>query len=212
MNDIISKFLLAGDKVMPEMNLRQTQFTYSACGPFTKIKERIQKFKETGDRKYIYRNELDKACFQHDMAYGDFKDLARKTAADKVLRDKAFNIAKDPKYNGYQRGLVSMVYKFFDKKAKGGGIKSTPQNEQLAEELHKPIIKKFKKIKVYSAFKDNIWGAGLADMQLISKFNKGFRFLLCAINIFSKYAWVVPLKHEKGVSIVNAFHKIQQKK
>ena len=124
MNDIINKFLLAGDTFMPEMHLRQPQFTYSACGPFSKTKERIQKFKETGDTKYIYRNELDKACFQHDMAYGDFKDLAKRTSADKVLRDKAFNIAKDPKYDGYQRGLASMVYDFFDKKTKGGTIKS----------------------------------------------------------------------------------------
>ena len=100
---------------MPERHLRQPEFTYSACGPFTKNKEGIQKFKETGDSRYIYRNELDKACFQHDMVYGDFKDLARGIAADKVLRYKAFNIAKDPKYDGYQRGLASMVYKYFDK-------------------------------------------------------------------------------------------------
>ena len=125
MDDIINKFLLAGDKFMSEMHLRQPQFTYSACGPFTKSKERIQKFKETGDSSYIYRNELDKACLQPNMAYGDFKDLA----ADKVLRDKAFNIAKDPKYGGYQRGLGSMVYKFYDKKTTGSDIKSMPQNE-----------------------------------------------------------------------------------
>ena len=116
MNDIVNKFLLAGDKFMPEMNLRQPEFTYRGCGPFTKNKENISKFKETGDTNYIYRNKLDKACFQHDMAYGDFKDLARRTAADKVLRDKAFNIAKDSKNDGYQRELVSMVYKFLDKK------------------------------------------------------------------------------------------------
>ena len=77
------------------------------------------------------------------MAYGDFKDLAKRTDADKVLREKAFNFAKDPKYDGYQRGLASMVYKFFDKRTTGSGIKSMPQNEQLVEELHKPIIKKF---------------------------------------------------------------------
>ena len=124
MNDLINTFLLARDNFMPEMHLKQTQFTCSACGPFTKNKERIQKFKETGDTKYIYRNEFDKACFQHDMAYGDFKDLARRTATDKVLRDKAFNIAKDPKYDVYQRGLASMVYKFFDKKNASSGIKS----------------------------------------------------------------------------------------
>ena len=101
---------------MPEMHMRQPGFTYSACGPFTKNKERIKKFKETKDSRYIYQNKLDKACFQHDIDYGDFKNLTRRTAADKVLRDKAFNIAKNPKYNGYQRGPTSVVYNFFDKK------------------------------------------------------------------------------------------------
>ena len=159
MNDIINKFLLVGDKFMPEMHLRQPEFTYSACGPFTKTKERIQKFKQTGDSRYIYRNELEKACFQHDMTYGYFKDLKRRTYAD-VLRDKEFDIAKNSKYDGCQRGLASMAYKFFDKNIKGSGVtlanKSIPQNEQLAEELHKPIIRKFNKRNVYSAFKDNI--------------------------------------------------------
>ena len=120
MNDIINKFLLAVDKFMPEMHLRQPGFTYSACGPFTKIKEKILKCKEIGDTKYIYRNELDKACFQHDMADGDFKVLTKTTAADNVLRNKAFNIAKDPKYHGYQRGLASKVYQFFDKNIGSG--------------------------------------------------------------------------------------------
>ena len=155
MNDIINKFLLAGYKFMAEMK-KQPGFTYSACGPFTRNKERTQKFKETGDTKYIFRNELDKACIQHDMAYGDFKHLARRTAADKFLRDKAFDIVKDPKYDRYQRGLASMVYKLFNKKTSGSGIKSTPQNQQLAEEPHEPIIRKFKKRKVYLSFKDNI--------------------------------------------------------
>ena len=123
MNEIVNKFLLAGDKFIPEMHLRQPGFTYSACGPFTKNKERIQKFKETGDTSYIYKNELDKACFQHDMAYGDFKDLDRRTFADKVLRDEAFNMAKYPKYDGYKRGLASVVYKYFDKKNSGSDIK-----------------------------------------------------------------------------------------
>ena len=95
MNEIVNKFLLGRNKFMPEMHLKQPGFTYSACGPFTKNKERIQKFKETGDSRYIYRNELDKACFQNDMAYGDFKELAKRTASDKVLRYKAFNIAKN---------------------------------------------------------------------------------------------------------------------
>ena len=128
MDDIINKFLLAGYKLTPEMHSKQPQLTYSACGTFTKNKERIQKFKETGDSRYIYRNELDKACFQDDMAYGDFKGLSKRTVADKVLKDTAFNIAKDPKYNGCQRRLASMVYKCFDKKTAGIGFKSLPQN------------------------------------------------------------------------------------
>ena len=99
---------------MPEMHLRQPGFKYSACVPFTKNKDRIQKFK-TGDSRYIYQNELGKACFQHDMAYGGFKDLTRRTASDKVLYIKAFNIAHKPKYDGYQRSLASIAYTFFDK-------------------------------------------------------------------------------------------------
>ena len=193
---------------MPEIHLRQPQFTYSACGPFTKHEQRIQKLKETGDTNYIYMNGLDKACFTHDDAYSDSKDLTKKTVEDKILKNKAFDIAKDPKYDGYRRGLASMVYKFFDSKVSGSGGKLIPENEQLANELHKPIIRKFKKRKVYSTFKDNIWGVDLADMQLLSKYYKGIRFLLCVIDIFSKCAWVVPLKDKKGISIVKAFQSI----
>ena len=100
-----------------------------------------------------------------------------------------------------------MVYKFFDKRSKGSGIKSVPQNHQLAEELHKPVVTKFKKRRVHSEFKSNIWSADLADMQLISKYNKEVRFLLSVIDIFSKYVWVVHLKDKKGVSIVDAFQQ-----
>ena len=135
MDAIINKFSLAGDKFMPEMHLRQPGFTYSACGPSTRNKERIKNAKKTGDSRNIYQNELDKDSFQHDMAYGDIKDFNRRTAADKVLRDKAFNIAKNPKYNGYQHGLASIVYKFFDKKPSGGantiGNKSAIKNENV---------------------------------------------------------------------------------
>ena len=152
------------------------------------------------------------------MAYGDFKDLKRRAASDKILRDKAFNIAKNPKYDGYQRGLASMVYKFFDKKSaslpdksvSGSGVANNEikQNLQLAKELHKPIIRNFKKRTVYSGFKDNIWGVDLADMQSLSKYNKDIKYLLCAFDLFRKYAWVVPMKDKKGVSIVDAFQKI----
>ena len=211
MNEIVNKFLLAGDKFMPEMHLRQPGFTYSAYGPFTKNNERIRKFKEIGYSRYIYQTELDKACFQHDMAYGDFKDLTRRIASHKTLRDKAFNIAKNPKYDGYQRGLPPMVYKLFDKKTSGSGIKNeNTSNKDLAEELHKPITRKFQKREVHSPFIDNVWSADLADMQLISKCNKGIRFLLRAIYIFSKYAWVIPLKVRKGITITNVFQNFKR--
>ena len=195
MNNVINKFLLAGDKFMPEMHLRQPRFVYSACGPFTRHKERIKEFKRTGDTRYIYRNELDKACFQHDSAYVDHKDLINRTEADKVLRDKAYDIASNPEYDGYQRGLASMVYKFFDKKSTGSGINTGKPSSFsiLADELHKPIINKFNKRKVYSQFKDNIWGVDLTDMQSLSRKNKGIKYLLCAIDLYSKYAFVIPL-------------------
>ena len=145
MNKIVNKFLLAGDKFMPELHLVDLVVKkHSACGPFTKHKQRIQKFKETGDIRYIYKNNLDKACFQHDMAYNKYKDLHKRTQSDKVLKGKSFKIASDPRYNGYERALASMVYKFFNKKSKGAGLK---ENQQLANELHKPIIRKFKKKK-----------------------------------------------------------------
>ena len=157
MNEIVNKFLLVGDKFMPEMHLKQPGFTYSACGPFTKNKERIEKFMQT-DKDFIYRNELDKTSgLWHDKAYGKSKDLAKRTQSDKVFRDKAFKVARDPKYDGYQRGLASMVYKFFDKNPSGRGVDTEP-NCQLANEIHRQIIKNFKR-----------WGVGLADMQSLIK-------------------------------------------
>ena len=160
-------------------------YQYSACGPFTRHKERIKKFKQTGDTRYIYRNELGKACFQHDSAYAYHKDLINRTKSDKVLRDKAYNIASNLEYGGYQRGLASMVYKCFEKKSMGSGIArdtAKPSSLErsssiLADELHKTVIKKFKKRKVYSQFKDNIWGVDLVDMQSLSKTNKGIKYL-----------------------------------
>ena len=190
-NSIINNFLLAGDKFMPELHLVDPSVKkHSACGPFTKTTQRIQDFLNRGKLSYIYNNDLDKACFQHGMTYNKFKDLEKRTQSDIVLKNKALKIASNPKYNGYERGLASMVYKFFDKKSKRSGLKKNQgnflQNSQLANELHKPIIREFKKRKVYSSFKYNIWGVDLVDMQLISKFNKEFRFLLCVIHLFSK--------------------------
>ena len=165
---------------------------------------------------------MDKACFQRDTAY---EDIPKRTASDKILHHKAFIIAKNPKYDEYKRGLASMVNKIFPKKSSGGADtcarsdiltkldKSAFKSEnmskqQLAEELHKPITRKFQKTKIYSFFKDIVWSDDLADMQLISTCDKGFRFFLCTINIFSKYVWVVPLRDKKGITITNAFQKI----
>ena len=150
MNKVTNKFLLAGDTFMPELHLKQPEFVYSACGPFSRHKERIKEFKRTGDTRYIYRNELDKACFQHDSAYADHKDLINRTKSEKGLRDKAYNIASNPECDGYQGGLASMVYKFFDKKSMRSGfkkLKNTTKSSSsiLADELHKTIINKFNK-------------------------------------------------------------------
>ena len=150
------------------------------------------------------------------MACGNFKDLPRRTASYEILNYKVFNISKNLKFDGYQRGLASMVYKFFYKKStlladkyiSSGAIKNENiSNKELAQELHKPIIKKFKKRKVHSPFIDNIWDPDLVGIQLISKFNKGIRFLLCVIDIFSKYA-VIPLKDKKRITITDAFQKM----
>ena len=162
MNEVVKKFFLAGYKGMPEMQLRipsvleKSEITQSACGPFTKNKEKIQKLKETGSSRYFSQNEVDKAYFQHNMADGDFKYLTRQKASDKILHDRAFDISKNPKYDGYQRGLASMVYNFFNKKsalltgksAYSCDIKKENMSiKELAEELHKPIFRKLKKYR-----------------------------------------------------------------
>ena len=126
---IIKKFLLTGERFMSELHLKQPGFTYSACGPITKHGERIQKFRETGNLKDLYKNKLDKACFAHDAAYSDSKDLAKRTISDKILKDRAYEIARNRNYDGYQRALASMVSKFFDEKTGSG----RSVNEQLAE-------------------------------------------------------------------------------
>ena len=113
MNEVVNKFLLAGDKFIPEMHLKQRGSTYSACGPFTK------KSMQTGNTDFIYINDLDKACLQHDTAYGKSKDLTKRIQSGKGLKNKSFNIASNPEYDEHQRGLTLMVYKFFDQKSSG---------------------------------------------------------------------------------------------
>ena len=164
-------------------------------------------------KKILFKKKLDKACFQYVMAYVDFKDLAKRTASEKVLLDQVFNITKNTKYDGYERDLASMRYKSFNKTYTAGAVRRLNKsaiksknisNEQLAEELRNTINKKFEKCKVNSSFKDNIWGAVLADMHLISRFHEGTFLLLCVIDMFSKYAWVVPL-------VVNSFQETLDK-
>ena len=155
MNNIINKFLLVGDKFMPEMHLRQPKSVYSACGPFTRHKERIKDLNVQAIRVYYIENELDKACFKHDTAYAKYEDVENRFISDEKLRNSAYDIASNPVYDGYQRGLASMVYKFFDSKVarldkKTMSGKSIKNNKILAEELHKPVIKKFNERKVYS--------------------------------------------------------------
>ena len=159
---------------------------------------------QTGNTGFIYRNDLDKACFQHDMTYGKSKDLAKRTQLHKFLRDKAFKIVSDPKYDGYQRGLALMVSKFFDKMSSVSVVATEP-NYQLANEFHWQIISKFKRRKVYSSLRDNIWGADLADIQSLCKYNKGIKYLLWqSIGLVDMRG----LKEKREIGIVNAFQKV----
>ena len=141
--------------------IRQSWFTYGACGTFTKHQERIQKFRKTGSLKHLHRSELDKACFTHDAAYSDSKDLANRTISDKFFEGRAYEIARNPKYDGYQRGLASMDYEFFYKKT-GLGV-GADVSEEVAQELHKAVITKFKRRRAYARFKDNIWAVDLIE-------------------------------------------------
>ena len=164
MNKIINKLLLTSNKFTPESHLKNPGLTYSTCGPFSKHRERIQKFKEIGNLKHLHRNKL--ACFAHDAAYSDSKDITKRTVSDKIVKDTADGIGRNHKFDGYQRALVSMVYKFFYKKTGSGAIGTSKVgvtvNEKLAQKLHKPVIEKFRRAKVYARFKDSIWAAGLA--------------------------------------------------
>ena len=107
--------MLTRDKFTPKLNFKQSGFTYSACRPFTKHRERIRKFRETDNLKHLYRNELDKACFAHDAAYSDSKDLAKTTISGKILKDRAREIARNCIYDGYQAAFASIVYSFLTK-------------------------------------------------------------------------------------------------
>ena len=204
-NKIIKEFLLGEDKLMPEMHVKQPGSTYSAWRPIYKKGYK----KLTKQKKHdIFKTKKIKLAFNVIWLMEILK-IYLKSISDKVLRVKALSIAKNLSYHGYQRGFASMVYKLIDKKTSDGALKSeVMSNEELVNELHKPIVRQFEKRKLYFSFKENIWGANLADKQLISKSNKEFLFLLQFIEIYSKFAWVGSMKDKKGVTIANAFQNI----
>ena len=179
MNKITNKFLLTGDKFMQKLRLKQPGFTYIAVGPFTKRCERIQNFREKGNLKHLY--------------------LTIQTISDKTLKHEN---ARNRRYDGYQR--ASMVYKFFIKKA---GLEVSV-NEQITEELNKPVTKKFKRRNFCVKFKDNIWAADLAEMESLPSKNKNVKYLLCVIDVFTRYPCFKPLKNKKCKTILNAFIEI----
>ena len=150
------------------------------------------KIRELGNLE-IYRNGSNKACFVHDAAYSDTKDLSKRIISDKIMQNRAYEIARNCKYNGYQRALASMVNKFFDKKP-GSGI----SGNEKPEELHKQVLKEFKRRKFYGRLKDNIWGVDLAEMRSLSSKNKNVKYILCVIDVFSINAWVKPFKDKKS--------------
>ena len=185
----LANFLLAGDKFMPELHLHQSGLTCSPYGPSTKHCRRIENFAETSNLKYLFRNESDKACFVHDTAYFDSIDLVKRTIPDRILKDKAYEIARNCKHDGYQRALASMIYRFFDNKTESG----VSVNEQLAKELYKPLTKRR---KVCVRFKSNIWAADLIEMRSLSSKNNNVKYLY-VIDVFTKCSWVKLLKDKK---------------
>jgi transposase InsO family protein len=177
---------------------------YAACGPGTKHYERIKKYIITRNIDNVYKNKLDKACFAHDSAYSKYKDVPNRQIADKQLMDQALNIANDQNIDGYQRSLAGMVYNFFNKKIQMG----QGWNDELAEELHKPVRRKFPRRSVIVYSVDDIWGADLVDMREWEKYNKGYVYMLTVIDVMSKYAWAIPLKDKKGETVTAALKQI----
>lgn len=185
----------------------------SFCGPGTKLADRVK-------QGYKGVNELDSCCRDHDVAYNLYKDREKRNIADRILADKALKIAQDARKNGYERAWAALVYKTFcegglTSKFQGGKLtarkKDGPSSEtlkQLAEELHKPARRKFPRRRVRVQFVDETWGMDLVDLQKLNGQNDGYRYILSVIDIFSKYAWAVPVKNKSGNSVFNAFTKI----
>jgi transposase InsO family protein len=177
---------------------------YSACGPGTKHKDRIENYIKTGDTSHIFKNDLDKFCFYHDSSYDKYKDVPNRQIADKKLMDGAYEIVSDQSRNGYERMLASMIYKFFEKKIQlGQGI----QDDILVEELHKPIRHNFQRRKVVAHKAHQIWACDLVDMTSVYT-DSGYRYILNVVDCFSKYAWSIPLKSKKTEELIEAFKRL----
>ena len=176
------------------------------------LKQQKKNWKINADRKHrlFTKTIFLKLVFNMIWLMAKSNNLPRRTESDKVLRDKACGIASDPKYDRYQIGVASMVCKFFDEKSSGSGVATVPKY-QIENELHRQIIRQFKGEKVYYFFRGSIWGLDFADMQSLTKYNRGIRYLLCEIALLSEYSWFVPLKDKRGISILNAFKKIMSK-
>ena len=199
MNEIINQFV---NNLPFEMHLYDSKVgKYSACGPGTKHSERLEKYKKTGDVSYIFKNELDKACFFHDAGYNKVKTADARIPYDKRLIDDTLKILSNPDVGGYQKMYAAMINKFFTKKI-GGGI--------LADKLHKPVRRKFARRRVISYGIDRIWATDLVEMQQFSRWNKGYKYLLMVIDVFSKYGWIEPLKDKRGQTVAAAFKKLFQ--
>ena len=184
---------------MLETNLKQPGFTYSACGQFTRSKSLCKP-----EIKYLFTKMNS---IRLDTAYGKSEDLVKRTQSNKILRDKESKIANDRKFDGYQRGLASMVYKLFENN-QVELVLLMNQSFNWQMNFINQLFKKLKNRKVYSSFRHNIWVVDLAGIQSLSKYNERIKYSLCTIDIFSKYAWVITLKDKRGIRIVNAFQKI----
>ena len=196
MNKMITKFLFTGDNFISELR-------FSPCGLFTESCEINRKFRETSKLRHLYRNKLDKTCFAHHVANSKSKDLAKRAISNKILKNRTYEIVRKCGCDGYQRVLASMVCIFLYMKA--GSVASV--NEQLAEELLKPVTKNFKRKEFYARFKYNIWAAYLAEIKSLSLKNKNVKYLFCVIDVFIEYA-LVKLKDKKGKTVLDAFMEI----
>ena len=194
------------DTLTPEMCLRQTGFMYSTCRPLKNNKAGIQRFKKTEDIRYTYHSGSDNVCFQHDLAYGAHKYLPRKLNFNKKSVIENFQLIVILSIMHINQKLPQLSINFMTKNLETVSI-NISDDQHLPNELCRLITGKFNTHRIYSCFVDIVWSPDLADMQLIRKYNKGVRSLLCDIETCRKYPWVALLKDKKGIKVTNNFQK-----